>query len=148
MRTLTAPLSLLLALVALPLSARAADGASVQAILIIASEEKAPADTRLAPYEATLQRNLPESSFRYVSEGRATVSGKNSRAQIKLGTDHQLELEGGARDADGIQIKVRWVSGKKTVMNNSFVFQSGVPIVLGQRKRDDGNVPIVILIAR
>ena len=147
MRTIIATFSLLLAMVALPRSAHAAEGASVHAILITASKEKAPADARLAPYESTLQRNLPESSFRYAAEGRATVAGRNSRANITLGS-HRVELEGGDRNTGGIQLKVRWLSGNATVMTNAFVFQPGIPIVLGQRPSGDGNVPIVILIAR
>jgi hypothetical protein len=141
-------LSLLLALVAWPSVSRAADQASVHAILITASKEKAPADRRLAPYEATLQRNLPESSFRFVAEGTASVAGSGTRASISLGSGHAVQLQGGSRDGDGISIKVRWMSGRNVVMNNSFTFQPGVPIVLGQRSNDDADVPIVILIAK
>jgi len=147
MRTLTVALSLLLACLAPPLAARDADDASVHAILITASKEKAPADKRLAPYEATLQRNLPESSFTYVAEGAASVSGKNSR-NISLGDGHRIELQGIEKDADGISMKVRWMNGNSVVMNNAFTFKPGVPIVLGQRPGGDGNVPIVILIAK
>jgi hypothetical protein len=148
MRTLTFAFCLLFAMFAPPLSLHAADQASVHAILIIASKEKAPADRRLAPYEATLQRNLPESSFRFAGEGKASVAGKSTRAKINLTGEHRVELEGGEKGADGILIKVRWMHGKTMVMNNAFTFQPGVPIVLGQRSSDNGDVPIVILIAR
>ena len=141
-------LSLLFATIALPLTIYAAAQATVHVILITASKEKAPADRRLAPYEATLQRNLPESSFRFAGEDNASLAGKNSRASISLAGGHRVELEGGEKDADGISIKVRWLHGRTVVMNNSFTFQPGVPIVLGQRSKDDGDVPIVILIAR
>lgn len=147
MRILTLAFSLLCAVVALPALASAADGASVHAILVIASKEKAPADSRLAPYEATLQRNLPESSFRFGGEGSASVAG-NGRASISLGPSHRVELQGGNKEADGIVIKVQWMNGKTVVMNNSFTFQPGVPVVLGRRPSGDGNVPIVILIAK
>jgi hypothetical protein len=147
MRTLATVVTLLLALVAAPFTARAADDASVHAILIIASTEKTNADPRLAPYEATLQRNLPESSFRFVNEGTASV-GQGRAANISLGSGHRIELEGASRAADGIQIKVRWLNGKTTVMTNSFMFQPGIPIVLGRRSSGNGAVPIVILIAK
>lgn len=147
MRTLTFVLAVLLTSSLLPMRVQAADGASVHAILITASKEKAPADARLAAYEATLQRNLPESSFRYAGEGTATVSGK-AKVSISLGSAHQVILEGGSRDADGILLKVRWLSGTKVIMNNSFTFQPGVPIVLGQRPGGNGDLPIVILIAK
>ena len=146
MRRLALLLSVLLASSLLSSDLTAAE-TKVHAILITASQEKAPADRRLAPYEATLQRNLPESSFRFVGEGTTQVAAK-TRSSINLGSGHRVDLEGGEKDADGILIKVRWLNGKVMVMNNSFTFQPGVPIVLGKRSRDDGNVPIVILIAR
>ena len=86
-------LSLLLAISTLPQLSRAADGATVHAILIAASKQKAPADPKLAQYEATLQRNLPESSFRYQGEGSTTVA-LNGSALISLGHGHRLELVG------------------------------------------------------
>src|SRR5690242_7184852 len=105
MRTLILTLCWFCAL-ALPLHARGADGTSVHAILVIASSEKAPADPRLAPYEANLQRNLPESSFRLEREGKAALGPNANHATIALGA-HRLELEGGTRDADGIRLKYR-----------------------------------------
>jgi hypothetical protein len=148
MRTITLTLSLLLALIALPVHARAADGASVRAILITASKDKAPADARLAPFEETLQRNLPESSFRFVAEGTASVAGNNSKARISLGGTQSIELEGGSREADGIHLKVQWFNGKTMVVGLPFIFQPGVPVVLGHRKSNDGDVPIVIMVAK
>jgi hypothetical protein len=147
MRILTLALSLAIATLALPRTGFAADGVSVHAILIIASKEKAPADARLAPYEATLQRNLPESSFHYAGEGSASVTG-TSRAQISLDPNHRVELQGGSKDAEGFLIKVQWMNGRTLVMNNSFTFQPGVPVVLGRRPSGDGDVPIIILIAK
>jgi hypothetical protein len=147
MRINIAAVSLLLAIVVMPLSVHAADNISVQAILITASKEKAPADSRLASYEETLQRNLPESSFKFVAERTASVAPKGS-ANIVLASGHRVELEGGTRDTSGISLKVRWLNAKTVVMTNSFVFQPGVPIVLLHRPSGDANVPIVILIAR
>src|SRR4051794_2379145 len=92
MRIITLTLALLLAGLALPQSAHAADIASVHAILIMASNEKAAADPKLAAYEAGLQRNVPESSFRFLGEGSASVSGAG-RAKISLGRGHRLEIE-------------------------------------------------------
>jgi hypothetical protein len=148
MKTFTLAFVLLFGIIAQPVTALGADSVSVHAILITASKEKAPADKRLAPYEETLQRNLPESSFRLVNESSATIAGKSGRASITLGSGHRIELEGGSKDADGIVIKVRWLNGSTLVMNNAFTFRPGVPIVLGQRGSGDGEVPIVILVAK
>ena len=141
-------LSMLLAGIALPCSVRAADAASVHAVLIIASKEKAPADPRLAPYEATLQRNLPESSFKFVVEGKASVPGNNKPTTLSLGPGHRLELKCSGKDGDGIRLKVEWMNGKSVVMDNAFTLQPNKPVVLGSRPSDEGNVPIVIVTAR
>jgi hypothetical protein len=147
MKIITLSLSLLFALVVMPRTARAADAVSVRAILITATQEKAPADKRLAPYEATLQRNLPESSFRFVVEGSAKITGRG-RATISLDRGHRLELEGGERTAHGIKLNVQWMNGKTLIIDNSPLFRPGVPVVLGQRPGGDGEVHIVIVIAK
>jgi hypothetical protein len=138
----------LLAGIALPPIAHAADATAVHAVLIIASKEKAPADPRLARYEATLQRNLPESSFRFVSEGSASVPNNGPVTSLSLGTGHRLQLKSSGKDNDGIRLKIEWRNGKAVVMDNAFTLQPSVPVVLGSRPSGDGNVPIVIVTAR
>jgi hypothetical protein len=127
--------------------ARAADGTALHALLIMASSNKAPADPRLAAYEAELQRNLPESSFRLAGEGSTTVSGNNA-AKISLGQGQVVSFEDERREADGIHLKVSWMNGKKPGINGMFVLQPGVPLVLGRRPAGDGEVPIVLVIAK
>ncbi len=129
-----------------PHLANAADNASVHAILVIASNAKAPADPRLAPYEAELQRNVPESSFRLAGEGSASVSG-NGRATIGLGGGHKVELQGEPGGGAGVKLKVDWLNGRNTVISGSFTLERGIPMMLGRRPSGDGEVPIVLLIA-
>jgi len=138
---------LLLAGIATSPSAQAAESASIHAILITASNAKTPSDARLAPYEAALQRNLPESSFRYVGEGSASVAGQG-RATITLGQGHRIELEGDEGAGNGVRMKVQWLNGKATVMSGTFALPRGVPVVLGRRPSGDGDVPIVLVIAK
>lgn len=125
---------------------RAAEGTAVHAVLIMASNNKAPADPRLAPYEAELQRNLPESSFRLAGEGSTTVAG--AAAKINLGQGQVVEFEDGKRETDGIHLKVNWMNGNKPSINGSFVLQPDVPLVLGRRPPGNGEVPIVLVIAK
>jgi hypothetical protein len=148
MRIITRSL-LLLALFALPLTARAADGASVHAVLVTASNKKGAADPRLAAYEAVLQRNLPESSFQYVTEGKAVVDAKNTRATLALASGHRLELEWAGREADGVVLKVQWTNGRTVIMSNSMTLPPGGPgSILGRRPSGDGDVPLIIIMAR
>jgi hypothetical protein len=137
----------LLVAIVLPATARAADGASVRAILITATNLKREADPKLAPYEAELQRNLPLSSFRYIGEGSARLPA-NGRANISLGRGHRLVLEGEGSGGGGIGVKAQWMNGNSVVMNISVTLAPGVPAVLGRRPSGDAETPIVLLIAR
>lgn len=135
------------ALLALAPALRAAEGASVRAILITATNLKREADPKLAPYEAELQRNLPLSSFRFVGEGSAAVAS-GGRATISLSRGHRVELESERGGGRGIRLKVQWLSGNSAIMNTSLTLQPGVPVVLGRRPSDDKETPIVLLVAR
>ncbi len=144
MRIIKLTLALLGAALALPTAALAADTNSVRAILITASNEKTAADPKLAPYEAELQRMVPESSFRYVAEGATSVAG-TSRATISLGNGHRVEIE--REKGDGLRLKIHWMNGDKRI-GGTFNALPGVPIMLGNRPSGEGNVPIVLVIAK
>jgi hypothetical protein len=126
---------------------RAADNASVRAILITATNLKREADPKLAPYEAELQRNVPLSSFRYVGEGTTAVTA-GGKAVIALERGNRIELDGERSGGRGIRLKVVWQSGRTVVMNTTLTLQPGVPAVLGRRPSGDGETPIILLIAR
>lgn len=145
MRLIKFTLSLLLAATVWPQLAHAADGVSVHAILIMASNAKSSADPKLAPYEATLQRNVPESSFRQVADGSASVAA-NGRAMISLGAGHRIEVEN--EKGGGLRLKLQWLNGSKPVVGGTFNFQPGVPVMLGNRPSGDGEVPIVLIIVK
>jgi hypothetical protein len=130
----------------LPVSGMSADGASVQALLISASNAKGGSDPKLAAYDATLRRNLPLNTFRLVGEGAAAVPAGGS-STVSLGRGHRLELQH-EKGGGGIRLKVQWINGGKTLINTSLTLQAGVPAVLGRRGDDDGEVPVILLIAR
>ncbi len=143
----TTLITLLLALACLPCGVLAAESNSVHAILVTASNQKAAADPKLAPYEAALQRNLPESSFRYLGEATAGIAA-NGHATLTLGRGHHLELEGEKGTGSGIAVKLRWLNGDTVLISTSLTLQPGVPAVLGRRPSDDGDTPIVLVIAK
>lgn len=145
MRTISLLFTVLLTCGALPHAARAADGASIRAILIIASNAKSGSDPKLAAYEATLRRNLPFESFRYAGEGSASVAGQG-RATLSIARGHRLELDGDRGDGPGIRVKVRWLEGRREVMTTALVLQPGVPAVLA-RRGSEAEVPVVLVIA-
>jgi hypothetical protein len=147
MRIIKLSLSLLaLAAFAIPQHLLAAEGTTLRAVLITASNEKAPADPKLAPYEATLQRNVPESSFRHVAEGSTTLK-RSGTTTVALGRAQRLELEPESGSGPGIRVKIDWMKGTEVVISGSFTLEPGVPVMLGRRPSGDGAVPIVLVIA-
>jgi hypothetical protein len=147
MRIIQTTLALILAVSLLPLPCPAADGASVHALLISASNQKGGSDPKLATHESTLRRNLPFDTFRLTGEGSASVAA-GGRASLSLGRGHRLELQSEKGGGPGIRLKVEWLNGDKTVMSTSLTLQPGVPAVLGRRGGDEGEVPVVLVIAK
>lgn len=147
MRLITLLLALGFCCHALSPCLQAAGGASVQALLITASNQKGRSDPRLANYEATLRRNLPFDTYRLAGEATTAIPA-DGRGTVSLGQGHRLELQSEKGGGPGIRLKVQWMNGNRTVLTTSLTLQPGVPAVLGRRGGDDGEVPVVLLIAR
>ena len=143
MRKILLTFILLLGVLWAPLAAHAADAATVQAILIHASNGKGPPDPKLKPYEAELQRNLVFSSFRYVGEGSTAIAG-SGRATLKLAGGHRLELESEKFEGGSVRLKVQWMNGGELVISTSLTLPRGVPAVLVHRGNDDAEAVLVI----
>lgn len=140
------PLLALAAVCSFAGSARAAERAHVQGILLAASSERGPSDPRLAAYEPTLRRILRFESYRFRGEGSAAIAVPE-HGQISLGNGHQLEIETERSDGGGIHLRVRWTAGGSTLMNTGLVLRPGVPAVLGGPATGNGSeVYAVILI--
>ena len=139
---------LLTALLGLFSTARAAERASIQGILVAASNEHGESDRRLGPYEPTLRRILRFESYRFLGEDRTALVVHQS-GRLTLGDGHQLEVETESVDNNGIHIRVRWVAGGRTLMNTGLVLRAGVPAVLGGPSTGSkGEVYAVILIGK
>jgi hypothetical protein len=148
MKTILRLTLLLAVLVGLALPARAADRASLQGILISASNESGQTDRRLAQYEPTLRRILRFESYRFLGDDRASLEVPAS-GTLTLGDGHQIEVTTESSDGKAIHVKVRWTGGGRTLMNTGLVLRPGVPAVLGGPSTGNkGEVYAVILIGR
>lgn len=145
----TIRLTLLFALLCgLTLAARAADRASLQGILISASNEPGQTDRRLAPYEPTLRRILRFESYRHLGDDSTSLDIP-AQGSLSLADGHELEVTTEKTDGKSIHVKVRWTAGGRTLMNTGLVLRPGVPAVLGGPSTGNkGEVYAVILIGR
>ncbi len=155
MRKLHLALTLLLAALLLPgltSSASAAKlgkgnrgPATVRAILIHASNKKGGVDRKLAMYEAELRRNLPFDTFRLEGEG-TTIVADGGHSTLALNHGYRLEIDDEA--GEGLRLKVKWMKGSEVVISTNLVLIPGTPGVLVRRGANDGDVPVILLIAR
>lgn len=113
-----------------PSVARAAERASIQGILISASNEKGQTDRRLASYEPTLRRILRFESYRFLGNDNASI-GVAEKGHLSLGEGHELEIETESADGKSVHLRVRWLKGGRVLMNTGLVLRTGVPAVLG-----------------
>jgi len=140
-------LAFLFVVLAVPLASLRAADASVQGILITASNQPGKTDSRLAEYEPTLRRILRFESYHFVGEDRANL-GVPSSGNLSVGDGHTLEITTEHSDGKSLQVKVRWTSGGRTLMNTGLTLRAGVPAVLGGPSTSKGEVYAVILVGR
>ena len=147
MKTLLRFALLLAACTALLGTARA-ERATLEGILITASNEPGQTDRRLAPYEATLRRILRFETFRHVGSDRTSLDVPAS-GSLSIGNGHTLAIETEQSDGKSVHVKVRWSAGGRTLMNTGLSLRPGVPAVLGGPSTGNkGEVYAVILVGR
>jgi hypothetical protein len=142
-------LTLLLAVLGgLALCAHAAERASLEGILISASNEPGQTDRRLAAYEPTLRKILRFESYKHLGDDRASLAVP-AAGSLSLGDGHELAVTTESADGKSIHVKVRWTAGGRTLMNTGLTLRPGVPAVLGGPSTGNkGEVYAVILIGR
>jgi hypothetical protein len=141
-------LALLLAVFATLSGTARAERATIEGILITASNEPGQTDRRLAPYEATLRRILRFETFRHIGSDRATLDVP-ATGSLALGDGHQLVIETEQSDGKSVHVKVRWSGGGRTLMNTGLALRPGIPAVLGGPSTGNkGEVYAVILVGR
>jgi len=137
----------LFVVLAIPLASVRAAEASVQGILLTASNEAGKTDRRLAEYEPTLRRILRFESYHYVGQDSAHLDVP-ATGSLSVGDGHELEITTEKADGKTVQLKVRWTSGGRTLMNTGLTLRPGIPAVLGGPSKSNGEVYAVILIGR
>jgi hypothetical protein len=130
MKTIRILLLLLVCCGGFILQVHAADRASIQAILITASNEAGRSDPRLANYEPTLRRILRFASYRYIGGGSAVIDIP-ANGTIALGNGQHLELSAESPQGRGVRLRVEWKQGGRTLIETGLSLSPGVPAVLG-----------------
>ena len=148
MKTIRMLLPLLLCVGGFVSPALAAERASIQAILITASNEPGHTDPRLSSYEPTLRRILRFESYRFVVQGSTTLAVP-ADGTISLGSGQQLSVSTEEARGRGVRLRIKWQQGGRSLMETGLFLNPGVPAVLGGPGTGNADeVYAVILVAR
>ena len=124
----------------------AAKPVSVEAMLILASNEPAALDQRLEYVEYKLRRIFGFEYYRYYGEGSAILEPPASTV-IDLGHGFRLDITTSDAGDDKIRASVRWLRGEEVVLNTTVGMKRNTPVILGGIQHEGGTL-IVTLTAK
>lgn len=129
-----------------PVSARAERVASIDATLILASNDASAQDPRLEKVEYKLRRIFGFEYYKHLGEGTGMV---NLPGGTTIGLGHGCRLEISASDAGGgrVRASVQWIRDENVALNTTVVMSRGTPVILGGISHAGGTL-IVTLVAR
>lgn len=127
--------------VALP--ARADEPVRFEALLIRASNDRAPIDRRLEKVEYRLRRMVKFEHFHHAGEGQSQAT-LPAEFDIDLGSGNKLHVK--ARRHDGrIRAEVQWIRDGKSVLNSTVNMQPGAHAIFGGIAVKDGTLMISLV---
>ena len=118
---------------------------SLEATMILASNEPAAQDPRLDAVEFKLRRIFGFEYYRYYGGGSAIVNLPGATA-IALGHGFQLSVSAGAKDGR-VRAGITWLRGGEVVLSTTVNMERGTPVILGGIAHEGGTL-IVTLVAR
>ena len=122
-----------------------AEPVTIQATLILASNDPAPMDSRLDRIEYKLRRIFGFEYYRHYGEG-STLLNLPGESTVELGHGFRIAISlSGSKDGK-IRASVRWFRGDEIVLSTIVGMKRGVPVILGGISHEGGTL-IVTLVA-
>ncbi|MFH0953746.1 MAG: hypothetical protein V1873_05410 [Verrucomicrobiota bacterium] len=118
---------------------------SLEATMILASNEPAAQDQRLDAVEYKLRRIFGFEYYRYYGGGSAIVNLPGDTT-ISLGHGYRLSISAGSKDGR-VRAGIRWLRGDEVVLNTTVNMERGTPVILGGIAHEGGTL-IVTLTAK
>ena len=133
-------------LLTLSVAAKAQGGATVEAMLIRASNGSAPLDYRLDRVVPKLRKIFQFQSYELISLSSVglTAPGQTS---IALGKGHSIDIVA-RREGGKMKAEVRWIQGGKTLLSTGVTLAPNQPVILGGVPDGSGGTLIVALTAK
>ena len=130
-----------------PLDSASAGGqATLQAVMIHASNSPAPIDRRLENIEYKLRRVFGFEHYRHVGEGSVTIS-LPGEGTIDLGGGYRLMLRSSNTKDGRIRTQVTWSKGGATLLSTSTKVRRGAPpTVIGGASQGGGKLIVTLVV--
>ena len=125
--------------------ASGAEPVTIQATLILASNNPAPMDSRLDRIEYKLRRIFGFEYYRHYGEGSALLN-LPGESTVELGHGFQIAISSSSSKDGKIRASVQWFRGDEMVLNTTVGMKRGVPVILGGISHEGGTL-IVTLVA-
>jgi hypothetical protein len=119
---------------------------TIEAMMILASDDSAPLDRRLDRIEYKLRRIFGFEHYRHFGEGRVTVE-LPAETTLQLGKGYRLRIDARKADKGRIRTRVEWFKGEQPLLSTSVVLKKGAPAILGGPPHGEGTL-IVTLTAK
>ncbi len=121
----------------------AAKKVSFSGTMILASNESGPTDAQLKKYEGKLRRLFKFKRYRHFGHGGASIEIPG-KAAFSLGNGYRMQVDVSPAPKNQIRAGVRWVKGKRNLINTVLVMQKGVPTILGGPSHEGGNLIVIL----
>ena len=121
-----------------------AEPATIQATMILASNDPAPLDSRLDKVEYKLRRIFGFEYYRHYGEGSALLN-LPGQSTIDLGHGFRLSISATGSKDGKIRTTVQWFRGDELVLNTTVGMKSGVPVILGGISHAGGTLIITLV---
>ena len=117
--------------------------ASVEVILIDASNATSGIDGSLKTHANTLERLFKFNSYHEVSR-KTTQLPLPGSSSVSLGNGTQLQIKAGA-NGKKLSADLDWQQGNRTLVHTKLGLSKGKPAVLGGPRSDKGNYLILVI---
>ena len=132
---------------AAPSGAQAQAPVSIQATMILASDQPSAQDPRLDLVEYKLRRMFRFEYYRHYGEGSAVLNLPGSTV-LDLGRGFRLNLSGASAGKGKVRAGVQWLRGGDVLLNTTVVMDSGAPVILGGVSHEGGTLIVVLSTSR
>ena len=123
--------------------AAVADPVTIEAKMILASNDPAPLDRRLERVDYQLRRILRFETFRLLGEGSAMVNLPGT-TRIDLGSGSHVEIQASGGKDDRVRAQVVWIKDGATMVNTTVSMKREAVVILGGIPHDRGTLIVTL----